>query len=123
MTLGALQTGGIHVLPPAFDPALLLALFEAERGTLMLSVPTMLIRLLDHPDARTRDLTSWRLAALGGAPVPPELARRAAEEVGLKVTIGFGQTEASPLHHPYRAGRPPIPTGSKRSGAPCLRPR
>ena len=96
VTLGALQTGGIHVLPPAFDPALLLALFEAERGTLMLSVPTMLIRLLDHPDARTRDLTSWRLAALGGAPVPPELARRAAEEVGLKVTIGFGQTEASP---------------------------
>lgn len=96
VTLGALQTGGVHVLPPAFDPALLLALFEAERGTVMLSVPTMLIRLLDHPDARTRDLTSWRLSALGGAPVPPELARRAAEEVGLKVTIGFGQTEASP---------------------------
>lgn len=96
VTLGALQTGGVHVLPSAFDPALMLALFEAERGTLMLSVPTMLIRLLDHPDARTRDLTSWRLSALGGAPVPPELARRAAEEVGLKVTIGFGQTEASP---------------------------
>jgi fatty-acyl-CoA synthase len=45
VTMGALQTGGVHVLPHAFDPALMLALFEAERGTVMLSVPTMLIRM------------------------------------------------------------------------------
>lgn len=96
MTLGALQTGAVHVLPPGFDPAVMLALFERERGTLMLSVPTMLIRMLDHPDARTRDVSSWRISALGGAPVPPELVRRAACEFGIKVTIGFGQTEASP---------------------------
>jgi acyl-CoA synthetase (AMP-forming)/AMP-acid ligase II len=51
--MGALQTGGVHVLPHAFDPALMLALFEAERGTVMLSVPTMLIRMLDHPDVMT----------------------------------------------------------------------
>ena len=96
VTLGALQTGGVHVLPHAFDPALVLALFEAERGTVMLSVPTMLIRMLDHPDAATRDLSSWRLTTLGGAPVPPELVRRAQKTLGLKVAIGFGQTEASP---------------------------
>jgi fatty-acyl-CoA synthase len=96
VTLGALQTGGAHVLPPAFDPALMLALIEAERGTVMLSVPTMLIRMLDHPDAATRDLSSWRLTTLGGAPVPPELVRRAQETLRLKVAIGFGQTEASP---------------------------
>ncbi|MEW6122376.1 MAG: AMP-binding protein [Pseudomonadota bacterium] len=96
VTLGALQTGGVHVLPPAFDPALMLALFEAERGTLMLSVPTMLIRMLDHPDAQTRDVGAWRLSSLGGAPVPPELVRRAHERFGVKVAIGFGQTEASP---------------------------
>ncbi|WP_127091871.1 AMP-binding protein [Aquabacter cavernae] len=96
VTLGALQTGGVHVLPPAFDPALMLALFEAERGTLMLSVPTMLIRMLDHPDAQTRDLSAWRLSSLGGAPVPPELVRRARDRFGVKVAIGFGQTEASP---------------------------
>lgn len=96
VTLGALQTGGVHVLPPGFDPAIMLALFEQERGTLMLSVPTMLIRMLDHPDAKTRNVASWRLASLGGAPVPPELVRRAADEFGVKVAIGFGQTEASP---------------------------
>ena len=79
-----------------FDPAVMLGLFEAERGTIMLSVPTMLIRMLDHPDAATRDLSSWRLTTLGGAPVPPELVRRAQNLFGVKVAIGFGQTEASP---------------------------
>jgi fatty-acyl-CoA synthase len=84
------------MMPHSFDPALMLALFEAERGTVMLSVPTMLIRMLDHPDAATRDLSCWRLTSLGGAPVPPELVRRAQETLRLKVAIGFGQTEASP---------------------------
>jgi len=94
-TLGALQTGGRHVLPPAYDPELMLRLFEEESGTILLSVPTMLIRMLDAPAAVDRELSSWRLVALGGAPVPPELVRHA-ELRGLKVAIGFGQTEASP---------------------------
>jgi fatty-acyl-CoA synthase len=102
LTLGALQTGGVHVIPAAFDPAVMLGLFEAEHGTIMLSVPTMLIRMLDHPHLPIRNLSSWRLSTLGGAPVPPELARRARELLGLKVAIGFGQTEASPyLTHTF----------------------
>jgi fatty-acyl-CoA synthase len=95
-TLGALQAGGAHVLLEAFDPAVLLALLEAERGTIALCVPTMLIRILDHPAMTTRDLGSWRLVTLGGAPVAPELVRRAQLLPGLQVAIGFGQTEASP---------------------------
>src|SRR5258708_12847186 len=73
----------------------MLSLFEQERGTIMLCVPTMLIRMLDSPSIAERNLSSWRLVTLGGAPVPPELVRRA-ELRGLKVAIGFGQTEASP---------------------------
>ena len=95
-TLGALQTGGTHVLPPGFDASVMLDAFESERGTVMLSVPTMLIRMLDEQSAQPRDVSSWRLSTLGGAPVPPELVRRAQRELGLVVTIGFGQTEASP---------------------------
>jgi acyl-CoA synthetase (AMP-forming)/AMP-acid ligase II len=73
----------------------MLSLFEQERGTIMLCVPTMLIRMLDSPSIAQRTLSSWRLVTLGGAPVPPELVRRAREQ-GVKVAIGFGQTEASP---------------------------
>jgi fatty-acyl-CoA synthase len=96
VTLGALQTGGTHVLPPTFDPALILDLFESERGTLMSAVPTMMVRILDHPELTTFDLSSWRLATLGGAPVSAELVRRIENTLRIKVGIGFGQTEASP---------------------------
>ncbi|WP_042446200.1 AMP-binding protein [Azospirillum sp. B510] len=95
-TLGALQTGGAQVLPHGFDPALILDLIESEGGSMVLCVPTMLIRLLEQAGSRRRDLSSWRMVTLGGAPVPPELIRRAEAELGLTVAIGFGQTEASP---------------------------
>jgi fatty-acyl-CoA synthase len=94
-TLGALQTGGAQVMPSGFDPELMLDLLEQERGTIALSVPTMLQRVLDTPSIATRDIASWRLVSIGGAPVPPELIRRA-EHRGVRAVIGYGQTEASP---------------------------
>jgi fatty-acyl-CoA synthase len=106
VTLGALHTGGIHVLPTGFDASAMLDLFEAERGTLMLSVPTMLIRMLDEHSSSPRDLTSWRLTALGGAPIPVELVRRAERELDVQVAIGFGQTESSPYITHTRPGDP-----------------
>ena len=95
-TLGALQTGGCQVLAAGAEPGLLLDLIESRRATLMLCVPTMLIRVLDHPDAAKKDLSSWRACTSGGAPVPPEVVRRAQKELGIQVAIGYGQTEASP---------------------------
>jgi len=97
VTLGALQTGGTQIMLPGFDPELMLQLCEEERGTVMLGVPTMVIRMLDDPGLARRNVASWRLALMGGTPVPPDLVRRAAQLVpGLKVGIGFGQTESSP---------------------------
>ncbi len=97
VTLGALQTGGTQVMPPGFDPGTMLQLCEEERCTIMVGVPTMVIRMLDDPALSGRDVASWRLALMGGTPVPPDLVRRAAQLVpGLKVGIGFGQTESSP---------------------------
>lgn len=95
-TLGALQTGGTHVLPPAFDPALMLELAESARATVMLCVPTMLVRMLDEPGLTERRLESLRMVTLGGAPVSPELVQRAKARLGVEVGIGFGQTETSP---------------------------
>jgi fatty-acyl-CoA synthase len=96
LTLGALQTGGTQVVPPSFDSALMLQLLETERGSITLSVPTMLIRMLEEPHFKDFDLSSWRLITLGGAPVPAELVRRAQAQTRARVAIGFGQTEASP---------------------------
>ena len=96
VTLGALQTGGAQVLPPAFEPATILELFATHNGSVLLGVPTMLVRLLDEAGKDHREYPSWRLVSLGGAPVPPELVRRAQEQFGVGVAVGYGQTEASP---------------------------
>jgi fatty-acyl-CoA synthase len=97
LTLGPVQQLATQVLIPFFDPALELELIEAERGTLLFGVPTMLIAVLEHPDFAHRDLSSLRSAYSGGAAVPPALVRRIESTLGIPLMIGFGQTEASPM--------------------------
>ena len=48
--LGAVQSLAVDVPVLAFDPALVLELIEAERGTVFGGVPTMMIAILGHPD-------------------------------------------------------------------------
>ncbi|MBL0770055.1 AMP-binding protein [Sphingopyxis sp. DHUNG17] len=116
-TLGALQTGGTQVMAPGFDADRMLDLFEHLRGTITLCVPTMLTRMLEVQEKAPRDLTTWRLVTLGGAPVPPELVRRAQRVAGVEVGIGFGQTESSPyLTHTLPAD--PHPQWAETIGRP-----
>jgi fatty-acyl-CoA synthase len=96
VTLGALQTGGVHVLVPGFEASLMLELIASEGGTVVLGVPTMLIGMLEQQEASRRDLSTLRIVAMGGAPVSPELVERLQTRWDVRVTIGYGQTEASP---------------------------
>jgi acyl-CoA synthetase (AMP-forming)/AMP-acid ligase II len=95
--LGAVATAGTLVLPPAFDPALVLELVAAERIEWMIAVPTMLIGLLDHPDFAGTDRSSIRCLLTGGAVVAPSLVRRVEAEFGAPLSIVFAQTESSPV--------------------------
>jgi fatty-acyl-CoA synthase len=79
---------------PYFDPALQLELIEAERGTLLIGAPTMLIAMLEHPDF-ARDLSSVRSAVCGAATAVPELVRRVEAALNIPLSIMFGQTEAA----------------------------
>lgn len=101
-TLGAFQTGGTLVMMPEFDAGLALDLFERERGTIMLCVPTMLLRIIEEQEKKPRNIDCWRLVTLGGAPVASELIGRAKKLLKLDVAIGYGQTETSPyLTHTF----------------------
>jgi fatty-acyl-CoA synthase len=75
MTLGALQLIGTQVLC-AFDPGLMLELMESERPAIAGAAATMVALMARHPDFGRRDLSSVRIVAAGGMPVPPELVRR-----------------------------------------------
>ena len=94
--LAPIASLGTHVLLPAFDPGLQLALIESERGAQLCGVPTMLLGLLDHPSFASTDLSSVRYALSGGATVPPTLVRRVEAALGVPMAIVYAQTEASP---------------------------
>lgn len=96
LTLGSVQSLVTQVLPPGFDPGLVLHLSESERATMFAGVPTMLLAQLDHPDFAGRDLSCVRCAFSGGATVPPALVRRVESALGVPLSIVFAQTEASP---------------------------
>jgi fatty-acyl-CoA synthase len=86
--------GGRVVLERAFDPARTLELFELERITGLFAVPVIHQNLVDHPRWDTADLSSWRIASSGGAPVPESLLR-AVQARGIPMAQGYSLTEAS----------------------------
>ncbi len=104
LTLGLVQTTGVHVLMPHFDPALQLELIETHRSALVGGVPTMLRALLGHPSRAQRDLASLRYAISGGATVPAELVRQVEDAFGIPFMITFAQTESSCSITATRAG-------------------
>jgi fatty-acyl-CoA synthase len=95
--LGAVVTRGTLILPPYFDPGLMLELIAAEQPDTVAGVPTMLIGMLDYPGFAATDVSSVRQLLTGGAVVPPELVGRAEAAFGAPVSMVFGQTEASPV--------------------------
>jgi fatty-acyl-CoA synthase len=87
------------VLPSwQFDALAALEAIQAERCTVLYGVPTMFIAQLGHPRFCEFDLTSLRTGVMAGAPCPIEVMRRVVTEMHCpEMTIGYGQTESSPL--------------------------
>jgi fatty-acyl-CoA synthase len=98
-TLCSMVHGAAMVFPAeCFQPGATLAAIESERCTAVYGVPTMFIAMLEHEDYPRRDLSSLRTGIMAGSPCPIELMKRISEEMGAReITIGYGQTEASPL--------------------------
>jgi len=99
--LVCIARGATLVVPaPHFEPGETLEAIERERCTAVHGVPTMFVAEFEALAARPRDLSSLRTGIMAGAPCPPELVRRVADELGCReILIGYGQTEASPVTH------------------------
>jgi acyl-CoA synthetase (AMP-forming)/AMP-acid ligase II len=92
--VSALRGGRTTVVQPRFDAAEWLRLVERYRVSSVFVVPTMLQRILDHPDFATTDLSSLQGVFYGAAAAPVELVQRAMAampDVGFANV--FGQTE------------------------------
>jgi acyl-CoA synthetase (AMP-forming)/AMP-acid ligase II len=93
-TLGSLYSGNTSVVQPRFDAGEWLRLVSEHRVATTFMVPTMLQRILDHPDFATSDLTSLVAIAYGAAAAPIALVRRAMAALPhVAFANVFGQTE------------------------------
>ncbi len=89
--------GGTMCPMPYFSPKSSLACVHSEKITCFNGVPTMFIAMFAHPDFAKTDFSHMRTGIMAGANCPPELMRRAAEEMHMTEILSvYGQTEASP---------------------------
>ncbi len=112
--LVSLYSGETTVIQPRFDAGVWLSLVATQRVNSAFLVPTMLARILDHPELDVTDVSSLRAVAYGAAAAPVELVRRAmAQWPDVAFANVFGQTEtlgayttlaAADHHDPARAG-------------------
>jgi fatty-acyl-CoA synthase len=98
-TLMAVTHGAAMIVPAeSFDPVATLEAIERERCTSLYGVPTMFIAQLHDPTLAGRNLKSLRTGIMAGSPCPIETMRAVVSRLGCReITIGYGQTEASPI--------------------------
>ncbi|HKN97331.1 MAG TPA: AMP-binding protein [Pseudonocardiaceae bacterium] len=88
-------SGATVVLERTFDAGRVLRLIAERRVTTMMGVPANYQFLAEHPDFPSADLSSLRVALVGGAPMPEPLLRTWHAR-GVALVQGYGLTEAAP---------------------------
>ncbi|MGI8792916.1 MAG: class I adenylate-forming enzyme family protein [Acidimicrobiales bacterium] len=90
---------GIKVVIPVgkFEPEKAMQLIQDEKVTVWATVPTMVWRVVEHPDRSSFDLSSVTSVAYGGSPSAAELQKRIKETFPNVKTLGnaYGLTETS----------------------------
>jgi long-chain acyl-CoA synthetase len=89
-----------------FQPEAVLRTIEEFRAVSMSAVPTMLVYLLNYPDADHFDTRSMRVWGSGAAPLPVEIVEPFERKFGGRILEGYGLTEASPVVSAHRLSGP-----------------
>lgn len=84
-------------------PEVVFEKIERYRPTILVNVPKMVQKMVDHPGAAERDLSCLRLATSAGEALPEELHRRWDETFGIDLLDGLGTAE---MWHIFLSNRP-----------------
>ena len=97
--LACVTHGSAMVIPAEyFEPLKTLEAVQQEKCTALHGVPTMFIAQLGHDRFTEFNLSSLRTGMMAGSPCPIEVMRQVVDQMGAnEITIGYGQTEASPV--------------------------
>ena len=88
---GALLAGSKMIWQARFDPAAVVR--ELPRATVFMGVPTMYVRLLDHPGFTAECAAGMRLFISGSAPLLPDTFRQFESRIGQRILERYGMSE------------------------------
>src|SRR5690348_3163228 len=77
----------------AATPEALFARIARHRPTILINVPTMVNRMVSHPDAPRQDLSCFRFATSAGEALPVELYHRWKDTFRIELLDGLGTAE------------------------------
>ncbi|MRG86959.1 fatty acid--CoA ligase family protein [Salinibacillus xinjiangensis] len=92
-----LMNGGTVLIMPKFSPAEVFKEAKKHQITVFAGVPTMYNYLLQQPDGDVSAFESMRLCISGGAAMPVALLENFEKKFNVKISEGYGLSEASPV--------------------------
>lgn len=92
-----LLSGATVLLAPRFSPSEIFALAREQKATVFAGVPTMYNFLYQLPEGNPEDFSTIRLAISGGASLPVALLHNFEQKFNVRVSEGYGLSEASPV--------------------------
>ena len=96
--LAPVYSAGLIVVPPRFQPDLIVDLLGRHRVTIFGGGPAPIYSgLLAAENFDSTDLSALQVCPSGGAPTPVELIERWKRKTGLPILEGYGMTEMAPI--------------------------
>ncbi|PIC64485.1 long-chain fatty acid--CoA ligase [Sporosarcina sp. P13] len=92
-----LLKGATILLEPRFSPGDIFTLIREQKATVFAGVPTMYNFLYQYPEGKTEDFETIRLSISGGSSLPVSLLHDFEEKFQVRVSEGYGLSEASPV--------------------------
>jgi len=89
--------GGTNIFLERFDPRLFCETVDREKVTTSALVANMVVPLIEYPEINKYDISSLRMIVSAGAPMSPELLKRANDIFGDIFMDVFALTEAAPM--------------------------
>jgi len=92
-----LLSGATIILVPRFSPGDVFNIVKEQKATIFAGVPTMYNFMNQYPEATPEDFDSVRLSISGGSAMPVALLHSFEEKFNVRISEGYGLSEASPV--------------------------
>lgn len=92
-----LLMGATLLLVPRFSPQEIFEVAKEHKATVFAGVPTMYNFLYQYPEGNVEDFSTIRLAISGGSSLPVALLHNFENKFNLRISEGYGLSEASPV--------------------------